>query len=145
MTEPVKKPWHVWAVGVAALLWSAGSAFDYVMTQTRNPDYMAQFTPEQLAFFYSFPKWMVAAWAIGVWSAVLGAALLLLRTRWTVPVLWLALVSAATTAINMLAQAEPSLIEIVGPVGAVFSVVIIIIAALLVYYARRMRARGVLR
>ena len=145
MTEPVKTPWHIWVVGVVALLWSAGSAFDYVMTQTRNPDYMAQFTPEQLAFFYSFPKWMVAAWAIGVWSAVLGAVLLLLRTRWAETMLWLALVSAATTAVFMLALAKPSLIQIVGPVGAAFSVVIIIIAALLVYYARRMRARGVLR
>jgi len=144
MAEPVKAPWHIWVVGMIALLWSAGSAFDYVMTQTRNADYMAQFTPEQLAFFYSFPGWMVAAWAIGVWSAVLGAVLLLLRSRWAVSVLWLALVSAVITAIFMFALAKPSLIEIVGPIGAAFSALIIVVAALLVWYAYRMRARGVL-
>ena len=35
-------------------------AFDYVMTETRNEAYMAEFTPEQLEFFYGFPAWMIA-------------------------------------------------------------------------------------
>jgi len=34
---------------------------DYVMTQTKNEAYMSGFTPEQLAFFYSFPAWVVSA------------------------------------------------------------------------------------
>jgi len=51
---------------------------DYVMTQTKNEAYMSGFTPEQLAFFYSFP---VSAWAIGVWGGLLGAVLLLVRRR----------------------------------------------------------------
>jgi hypothetical protein len=69
-------PWHLWLIGVVALVWSAMGAMDYVMTQTRNEAYMSAFTPEQLSFFYGIP-----AWAIAVWGGVLGALLLLIRRR----------------------------------------------------------------
>ena len=67
-TQPT--PWHLWAVGVVGLLWSAMGAMDYVMTQTHNEAYMSAFTPEQLAFFYGIPIWAVATWAIAVWGGV---------------------------------------------------------------------------
>ena len=55
-TNVQSTPWHLWVVGVFALLWSAMGAMDYVMTQTRNEAYMSAFTPEQLDFFYAIPK-----------------------------------------------------------------------------------------
>ena len=54
-------------------------AFDYTMTQTKNAEYLAAFTPEQRTYFESFPTWMEAAWALGIWGALAGSALLLLR------------------------------------------------------------------
>ena len=77
--EVKRTPWHLWVMGVVALLWSAMGALDYVMTQTMNEAYMSQFTPEQLAFFTSFPTWVVAAWAVAVWGGVLGATMLLMK------------------------------------------------------------------
>ena len=78
----VKTPWHLWAVGAVALLWNGYGGYDYVMTQTNNAAYLAQFTAEQRAYFDNFPMWMEAVWAIGVWGAVLGSVLLLLRSNW---------------------------------------------------------------
>lgn len=49
--EVKSTPWHLWLIGVVALLWNAMGAFDYVMTQTRNDAYTSNFTAEQLAFF----------------------------------------------------------------------------------------------
>jgi len=72
-TRSVRAPWHLWVIGVIALLWNAVGAFDYVMTKTKNAAYMSAFTPEQLAFFYGFPAWVIAAWAIAVWGGVFGA------------------------------------------------------------------------
>ena len=66
---PQRAPWHLWAVGIVGLLWSGMGAFDYLMTQTENESYMAQFSPEQLEFFYGFPTWTVAFWAIAVSSS----------------------------------------------------------------------------
>lgn len=59
-------PRHVWVVGGLALLWSAMGAFDYLATQLEWEFYMGQFTEEQLAYFYGFPAWTVAAWALAV-------------------------------------------------------------------------------
>ena len=77
----MKTPWHLWVIGVVTLLWNAGGAFDYLMTETRAQWYLDQFTPEQLDYFYGFPPWVVASWAVGVWFAVLGSVLLLVRSR----------------------------------------------------------------
>ena len=90
-------PWHLWLVGALALLWSGFGAFDYVMTQTRNASYLSALSPEQLAYFYGFPKWVVAAWALSVWGGVLGAVLLLLRKRWAVRAFALSLVTIVLT------------------------------------------------
>ena len=76
-----KAPWHLWVVGIVGLLWSAMGAMDYVMTQTKNVEYMAAFTPEQLDFFYGLPTWIVASWSIAVWGGVVGAIFLLFR-KW---------------------------------------------------------------
>ena len=79
------RPWHLWLVGVFALLWSSGGAFDFVMTQTKNPEYMSAFTGPQLEFFYEIPLWAIATWGIAVWGGVIGAILLLMRhqlCRW---------------------------------------------------------------
>ena len=78
----VKTPIHLWIIGILALLWNAIGAFDYVATQTQMESYMSQFTPEQLDYFYGFPTWVVAAWAIAVWSSLLGSVALLVRKKW---------------------------------------------------------------
>ena len=81
-----RTPRHLWVIGIVALLWNAIGAFDYLMTQTKNAAYLSGFPPEQLAFFYGLPAWVVAAWALAVWGGVLGSVLLLLRRRLAVPV-----------------------------------------------------------
>ena len=97
-TDVERTPWHLWVIGVVALLWNAMGALDYVMTQTRNEGYMSNFTPEQLSFFYGFPAWVDAAWAIAVWGGVLGALLLLIRRRYAVWVFLASLIAMVITA-----------------------------------------------
>ena len=80
----VKAPVHLWIVGILALLWNAVGAFDYLATKLRLDFYMSQFTPEQLDYFYGFPTWMVAAWAVAVWGALLGSLGLLVRKAWEI-------------------------------------------------------------
>ena len=61
-----RTPWHLWVVGILGFLWDSMGAFDYLMTQTQNESYMSNFTPEQLEFFYNFPTWVVAFWAMSM-------------------------------------------------------------------------------
>jgi hypothetical protein len=141
--ERPRAPWHLWVVGVLTLLWNAIGAFDYLMTQTQNEAYMGQFTPEQLEFFYGFPAWLVAFWALAVWGGVLGSLLLLLRKRWAFEVLVVSFFSMLITTVhNYVIEEGMAVMGGVGPV--IFSVIIFLVALGLVFYARAMRDRGVL-
>ena len=141
---PEKSPTHLWLVGGLALLWNAFGALDFVMTQTRNETYMGQFSPEQLDYFYGFPAWVVATWALATWGGVLGCVLLLLRKRWAVPVFGVSLLCMLLTTVHNYVLTNG--LEVAGGVfPIVFSALIFVVAAMLLVYARRMRDQGVLR
>lgn len=136
-------PWHLWVISGTVLLWSAMSAFDYVMTQTRNEAYMSGFTPEQLEFFYGFPPWVVAAWAIGVWGGVLGALLLLIRRHLAVWVLLVSLIAMVITAFHNYVLSNG--MEVIGDAFSLsFTAVIFLISLALFLYARAMHKRDIL-
>ena len=139
----VKTPGHFWAVGLVALLWNLIGALDYTATQLRIESYMGQFTPEQLEYFYGFPSWAVACWAIAVWGSLLGSILMLLRQRLAVPVFGIAIVAMALTTVQNYLLSEG--LRIMGSGAAVFSAVIWFIALFLFFYSRAMATRGVLR
>jgi len=138
-----RTPVHLWIVGVLALLWNLLAAFDYTATQTRWEPYMAQFTEEQLAYFYGFPAWVVAVWAIAVWCGLLGAIGLLLRKKWAVWLFGLSLVGLALSTVYNFGMSEGA--AIMGTAGVIFTVIIWIVAIALLWYARRMAAKRVLQ
>ena len=137
-----RRPWHLWLVGILGLLWSSVGAFDYFSTQTRNEAYMSSFTPEQLEFFYGFPAWVVAFWAIAVWGGVLGCVLLLLRKRLAAGVLLVSFVAMVVTAIHNFFLSNG--LEVMGGFGALFSGMIFVVALGLWLYAKAMGEKGVL-
>ena len=139
----VKTPMHLWIVGLISLLWNAMGAFDYSATELRLEFYMSQFTQEQLDYFYGFPAWVIAAWAIGVWGSLLGSIGLLLRKRWAVQVFGIAILGLAVTTLYNAVLSNG--FEIMGDGAAVFTAVIWVIEVLLLLYSLKMAGRGVLR
>ena len=141
----MKTPWHLWGVGVVMLLFNSGGAFDYVMTQTKNADYLAQFSNEELAYFESFPTWVQGCWAIAVWGAVLGCILLLLRRRLAIWVFGISMVSMFVTMVQNFVLADVKMHDVVGPEAIWFSALIAVVTVATFLYARAMAGRGVLR
>jgi len=140
--ESHQAPLHLWIVGILSLLWNAMGCFDYLATKLRLDFYMSQFTEAQLEYFYSFPAWLSIFWALGVWGSLLGSLALLLRCRWAVALFAASLLGMiVSTAYTVLLSNG---LEIMGGSGAAFSAVIFVIGVLLLVYARRMSARGVL-
>lgn len=141
-------PWHLWAVGGVSLLWNAFGATDYTMSQLRNRDYlgsaaesMGVTTDQMVAYIDSFPGWMHAFWALGVWGALVGSVLLLLRKRHAVWAFALSLLGLAVTQVYQAVTPQPEWAE-----GAILmNIVIWAIAIFLLIYAVSMRRRGVLR
>jgi hypothetical protein len=140
--QAAKAPVHLWIVGVVAVLWNAIGAFDYSATQLRIEAYMGAFTPEQLEYFYSFPAWAVAAWAFGVWGALLGSIALLLRKAWAVWAFGISIAGMVLTTIQNFVLTDGA--ALMGPGAVAFSAVIWVVALFLFFYARKMAKRGVL-
>ncbi len=124
-------------------MWNSMGAMDYVMTQTRNEAYMSAFTPEQLAFFYGFPFWVNASWAIGVWGGVLGSLLLLLRRRIAKWAFLASLIAMIATAFQNYVLSNG--LEVIGDAFALmFTGAIFLVAVGLLIYAHTMTKRGLL-
>lgn len=140
-----KTPWHIWTIGIVSLLWNAMGAMDFVMSQMQVESYMAGFSEEQLAYFTSFPVWVIGTWGIAVLGAVLGSILLLLRSKVALPVFWIALVAMVATAIHNYILGDVKLGDITGTGATIFSAVIFIVSVLLVFYSNRQVANGNLR
>ena len=145
-----RTPWHLWVVGLISLAWNAFGANDYLQTQLGNLAYFESMmdgidaTPEQaLAYFQSYPAWVQAAWAIGVWGSVLGLLLLLLRSRFAVHAFALSLLGLATTTVYQLIVGQPDWLH--NAMTTIINIVIWSIATFLLIYALSMRSKGVLR
>ena len=145
MNEAIRAPWHLWAVGAVSLLWNAVGANDYTQTRPRNMDYLESmgFTEEAMAYIDGFPIWADIAWALGVWGALVGSILLILRSRHAVIAFALSLIGAIVSNLYPFVSEPPEMMQ--STMATVMTVLIIGIAAALLYYARRMTAAGVLR
>jgi hypothetical protein len=143
-----RTPVHLWIVGILSLLWNCFGAYDYTMTRTRNMDYLSSAMPGVdpntfLTWVDGFPMYARAGWALGVWLGLLGAVLLLMRSRWAVWSFGVSLVGAVLSLGYQIALAPP-LEGASGPMFTVMPYVIILIAAFLAWYAWTME-KGVLR
>lgn len=139
-----RTPVHLWIVGAVSALWNAMGVTDYVMTQTRNQAWIAQMTPDQIAWFDRAPVIAHASWAFGVWGALAGSLLLLARSRHAVLAFALSLAGLAVNTIYQLTAPMPSAhmdnAAMLAFHGAIWAVAIALLA-----YAIAMRKRGVLR
>lgn len=148
MATRARTPVHLWIVGVVALLWSLVGAYDYLMTRTRNVEYAREMMPTvdpdaMFAWVDAFPIWAQFGWGLGVWGGLLGAVLLLMRSRWAVPMFAASLVGAIL-GLGYQIVAAPKLAGAEGPANDIMPYVIILIALGLFLYARAMKAKGVL-
>lgn len=133
-------PWHLWVVGVVTLLFNSMGIISYTTTKLGMLAEMG-LTPSQIAFMDSYPAWVSGFWALGVWGAFAGSVLLLLRSRFAVAAMWAALVGLLVTTIY-----HYVLIEVPADMQApALDVTIWVVTVFLLFYARAMAARGVLR
>jgi hypothetical protein len=138
-----KAPWHFWLVAILALVWNGYGGYDYLMTQTRNPGYLAMYTPAQIAYFDSLSIGEQASWGLGVWSAVAGSVLMILRKKLAVAFFLLQLVGIAGMLLyTYVLNAEAA--KVMGSQGPIFSAVITVIGLFLAWYGVRMKKQGVL-
>lgn len=138
-----KAPWHLWAVGIVSLLWNAMGGLDYTMSQMHNATYLAGMSADQIAWFNQFPIWATSCWAVGVWGAIAGSLLLLLRSRWAFSAFGISLIGFIGSHIYQFTSNAPAGLNTGS--GTVFAAVLALVAVGLLLYARHMRYRNILK
>ncbi|NEX93254.1 hypothetical protein [Caulobacter sp. 17J65-9] len=145
MSAEAKTPWHLWVVGVLALLWNGYGGYDFVMTFMKGEAYFRAhgMSDAQIAYFQSMPNWLIGPWALGVWSSVAGSILLLLRMRWAFHAFVVSLLGLTTTLVYTYLLSDGG--KIGGVDGTIMYAVIAAVIVLLAWYSHAMAKRGVLR
>lgn len=141
----VKTPWHLWVVGVASLLWVAYPSYDFIMTTTQGEAYWraSGMTQPMIDYFNAMPVWMYVPWVLGVWGAVIGSILLLMRNKLAVTVFGLSLLGTIGNLVYGLMNPTPPLPQAMAMMSYL-PYVIVAVAALLLWYAMTMKNKGVL-
>lgn len=146
--ESRRAPWHLWAVGLVSLLWNLIGVTDYTLSQLKNrawiegwAERMGATADQMIAYIDSFPVWMHAFWALGVWGAVVGSILLLMRSRHAVWSFAVSLLGLAVTQFYRVFTPQP---EWMGE-DLAMNLILWSIATFLLIYAVSMKNKGVIR
>ena len=135
-----KAPWHLWPVGVLALLWNAAGAYTIMTAQAGR---LAGVAPDEAAYYAAQPTWFVVVTNVALIAAIAAAAALLLRSRLAVPLFSISLAAIAVTAAYDLAVGTSRMYA--NQAALIVTIVIWLLAALQLLYAVAMRKRGALR
>ncbi|GGJ48103.1 hypothetical protein CDQ92_09040 [Sphingopyxis bauzanensis] len=145
MTDVVKTPWHLWVVGVVSLLINAFPVADFTLTNMQNEFWLSPLTAAQRSFILGAPLWADAFWALGGFGAFIGSLLLLMRSRHAVTAFILSIIGlAGSTLYQHVLQGETTR-ELFQNVALYVTLTIWVIMLALLFYARAMKAEGILR
>ena len=131
MTTIGRKPaFGFMAAAGFGLLWNAYGVMQWTKSITATPDSLmtAGLSEAQAAVMTSYPAWMTAAFAVGVFGGLAGSALLLMRHGLARPVLG---VSLAAYVVLFVGDVTQGVFAAMGaPQVAVLSLVLVIAAGL---------------
>ena len=135
-----KTPWHLWVVGILTLLWNSMGGFSYTMTRLGKLESLGM-GAEEIAFFASYSPVANTFWALGVWGAILASLLLLLRSRFAVYSIIIAIIGLiGSNYFQATAESIPESLQ-----SAVLPILIWSTTIFMLFYALRMKREGVLK
>lgn len=140
MTVRTTPPFWFWIVTLLAVLWEATGCYFYVMQVGMGPDELAALPKAQGDAFAAMPSWQWGVFAVAVWSGLLGALALLLRSRFAVPLFAVSLL-AAIIQYGYTFLATPILSTMTTAEAVPLPVAIIALGAVLLWFAATARAK----
>lgn len=143
--QPMRRPWHLWVIGVSALLLACAGAVDQIMSLTQNEQYFRQqgYGAAERDYFSDYPPVPAALWIVAVWCTLVAAVLLLLQQRWATRVALVSLISQACLVLTTFAVLDRW--SVFGATLSLTDIAILALTAGFTAYCWSMSARGVLR
>ncbi|MBO9498024.1 MAG: hypothetical protein J7496_03160 [Novosphingobium sp.] len=134
----IKPPWHLWAIGIAALLWYAAGTVTIFMAQLGH----LEMRPDEVAYYSAQAPWFTVVTDIADFAGIAGSVLLLMRNAKALRVFVLSLAAIVVTHGYDYAMGTSRSYANAG--AATVNAIVVVIAVLLVWYAAAMKRRGVL-
>jgi hypothetical protein len=144
-TPRATTPWWHWVVSVVALLWNGYGGYDYWMSKTAGEAYYRQagMTDAQIAFMNGYPLWMNVVYAVGIWGGVLGAVLLVVRSRFAVHAFVASLAAFLLSLVYTYGLSGGG--KLMSSATVIMQCVVLVGCVFFAWYAWAMAKRGVLR
>ncbi len=143
MTTTNKPNTGFWIIAVLALIWNIMGVFQYLSSTLMKDEMRELMTEDQLALMDSLPAWYTAAFAIAVFSGLLGCLLLLMRRKWAVPVFLVSLLAVLVQMGYWLFATDA--MEVYGTQAVIMPLIVIIVAIFLYFYSKGASQKNWLR
>ena len=129
-----KPPVWYWIVTVLALIWNGMGVMQYLGQAYLTESFKSQYTTEQLEIITNTPSWAIAAFAIAVFTGLIGAICLLLKKKVAYFFFLLSLIGVIVQLYHNLIVIKS--VDIYGPAAAIMSGMIIGLAIFLVWFSK---------
>jgi len=140
----VKAPGWFWLVSGIALLWNlmGVGAYLYDMSMSHE-DMVANYGQVMADAAAAQPSWVTLAYALAVFGGALGCLLLLLRKKIAI---WPLIISLLCVLLQQgYSRFATDIMDAVPTSNKVMYAMVVIIAIFLVWFARKMTAKGIIR
>jgi len=97
-SKTIRAHWSLWLVGLIAILWHGLGCMNFIMQL--NPEMLAQMPDSHKKIAESRPVWVTAAFALSVFSGVVGGLLLLFRKKTAIALFVVSLIGAIVATIH---------------------------------------------
>lgn len=138
-----KPPTWYYVVAVIATVWAMLGCYAYLSQVTMGPAEMAALPQAQQDIWAMMPAWVKGAYAVAVWSGLVGGLSLLARSRFARPAYLLSLV-AVVVQFGWTFLATP-ILSTVGTSAIALPLCVTVAAVLLVWFTNHAIARNWLR
>lgn len=140
MNDFAKTPVWYWIVCLLAITWNGLGVLAYLSEAYMSAEQFAQLPANLQEAYNNRPSWVTAAFAIAVFSGLLGSALLIMKKKAATPVLLISFL--AVIAQHTYSFLIAKLHTIVSSFNIVMACVVFIVALVLVLFARSRDQQG---
>ena len=103
-SQTKKVPFWYWIFSALAFIWNAMGVDQYIGRAYETERWKSALMPEQIELSKSLPSWVVAAFAIAVFTGLLGSLGLLLKKHWCKPLFLISFVAVILQTAYTLSQ-----------------------------------------
>ena len=129
--ENTKIPVWYWIVTSILLLWNIMGIMSFYYHIFITDEALAELPIEEAALYGQYPMWTAVAFAIAVFGGTLGTLGLMLKKKWSKPVLFISLVGIIVQMTHSLFITDS--MEVYGPGAAIMPSMVILVAIYLVW------------